>query len=600
MPTSRETDDDFRGGGPGWGHNHDLMWADVNWSYTEPTPTGIALGFEVVVFTGSDPNTTDNHLRGSKFVPLDNRRCILSYTQARGSTLATVNAAVRVVYPWAKSAWATSAASTSSTPPGTIVVGVDNLIPNPTSELGVMSGYGGVLVVSDAGNSYAGTYCRKLNSAATNATALTGYIACIYGDQFSFNCYVKGSTATPALQIVLKFLDASFGVVGTSTSAAQAGTTYTLLKLRGAVPAGAVYVQAFVQAGTTSAATFLYIDNLSLRRSITPDNMDGDGGFRVLNGHGNTGTSTADRVYYRGNNDPATLGGAPAIATLTVNPRVWDTTNKQIRCEFKLQPTASTDNLDGMRYIKVDLYRQSVAGTTATVTSLATFYVPVTDRLFNNTTDNNAANAVFAMMGHFDAGINAGFPAMICTLYNALGPSNANAYYSAAGWTAGTALTNNGTAWPAGITGGGTPPAGGGGGGGGACPAPWIMVDLPHGEQLRADQVEVGTIVQTIHPGTGTIGGWPVSAVSTEENDRWDVWVQDREEPYTFAPTHPFRTENGWTQLQDLVPGDTIVGEYPKIVERVTYRDHGTVIKLTVDMAHSYQTDGMLSSNIKN
>lgn len=71
--------------------------------------------------------------------------------------------------------------------------------------------------------------------------------------------------------------------------------------------------------------------------------------------------SSTSRVFYRGNIDTATRGGAPNIACLTVTRDRWDTTNKIMRFTFKLQPSALSDNLDGLRYAKVAITRNNVA-----------------------------------------------------------------------------------------------------------------------------------------------------------------------------------------------------------------------------------------------
>lgn len=71
--------------------------------------------------------------------------------------------------------------------------------------------------------------------------------------------------------------------------------------------------------------------------------------------------SGTSRVFYRGNIDTATRGGAPNIACLTVTRDRWDTTNKIMRFTFKLQPSALSDNLDGLRYAKVAITRNNVA-----------------------------------------------------------------------------------------------------------------------------------------------------------------------------------------------------------------------------------------------
>lgn len=563
----------------------------------------------------------------------------------------------------------------------------DNLIPNPTSEMGAAAtgSWESVLLVNDPANAYAGNWCRRLDASAANDTQLMDTIPCLYGDQHSFDCYVKGSSATPVLQLYLKYVNAAGAQVGLSPSTAYTGSTsQKALSVKGAVPAGAVGVQPWVKASTTAASSFLYFDQISLRRSIRPWHMDGDSGFRLLNGLKNLqGTGDInDRVFYAGNNDLSVRGGSPNIACLTVTPQKWDSTGHTGLVDFKIQPTAANDNLDAMRPTKAIIYSQSVpyvtsgainvtltkgspntltrnsggsgsfvtdgfiagmtnvllggfansannvpvtlSSVTATqityilassvaetsragvsvqtqpvLTSLGTFSVSTQDRLYAHPTDSNAANASTVSQAVADAGLTGGYAAATVTLNNASGPSDTHCFYAGPTGAAGVALVDGGASYPSTFSGGTAGGTGVGGGGGGSCPAPWVLVDLPEGLQKPAGDVAVGDILWTIHPGTGTIGGWPVLEVSTDESDRWDVALEGMAEPLTFAPTHPLRTETGWCHVQDLQPDTLILGETPRRVVSVAYRDRGPVVKITVDRAHSYQTSGILSSNIK-
>ncbi|WP_257306310.1 hypothetical protein [Geothrix campi] len=604
----RKVDDD--GGGSGGGSDAIYKWVDINWTFTEPSPAGLVKGFEVVIYTGTDPTDTSKYLKSpERGLLATDRRLVTTYSYRTYTAAPTnVNAAVRVVYPDGKSAWvATTSSLAPATPPVTAYQS-DNLIPNPTSELGAVVGYAGQLVVNDATNAYAGNYCRKLDASATNQTALTPVIPCIYGDQFSFDGYVKGSNGTVAAQLVLKFYDASGATVGTSTSVAFAGAVYqTMTPFRGAAGSSAVGVQAFVQASTTGAGQFLYFDNLSLRRAVKFNHMETDGGFRAANALKNllgTGT-TADRAFYVGNCDPNTLGGAPKISCLTITRRRWDTTLKIGRLELSLTPSGAptTDNLDGMRPAKIVWYRQSIPGTTATLTLLDTTYPSMHDRLFANTTDSNAANTVTTTTTLIDGGISTGCPACLVTLYNAFGPSETHCFYAATGNGDGSALVDNGQTWPAGITGGSGGGAGGGGGGGGSCPAPWVLVDVIEAgveTRKRADALVAGDLVVTYHAGTSTRGRWPIKAVSTVEGqERWDVTFEDGL-VLTDAVHHRFYLTDGrQVSIEDLQPGDIVAGDAPRVVVSAAYRDRGPVVAITVDMAYSYQTSGVLQSNLK-
>jgi hypothetical protein len=671
-------------GGGGGADRTDTFWIDVNWSWTEPPPTGLAQSFEVVIFTGSDPTDTTKYVETPAVIGIGSRRYVTSADIAKGKALPTWNAAVRTVYPWAKSAWAMAAATVTPAVPSYPTTTADNLIPNPTSEMGTTwLGYGSALVVNDAGNSYAGNWCRKLNTSATNATALTPLLPTTYGDYWSFSAWAKVSSASAAVQIYLQFTNASGTVLGTATSSSTSSTSYGLVSVQGTVPSGAVAVQAFVKASTTAAATFGYFDNLSLRRSVKFGHMEPDAGFRAINALKNTGSTTADRTWYAGNCDPGTKGGAPNISTLTVTRRRWDTTNHIGRIELKLQPTTASDNLDGMRPATVVWMSQSstpastgsitatmtgtggsrtitrnsggsgsfiadgfvggmlvtmagwansgnnVQGTISSVTATTLLFVasglinessragvtltanpalsvietthpPIHDRLFANATDSNSANASVNTAELIDAGVAQPYLAVTVTLYNAFGPSDTHCFYSAAGGADGVALVDNGTSFPASFTGGVGGGTGGGAGGGGGCPEVNEMVDLPGGQQKRAGDLMAGDLVYTMDPNTGTVGQWPVLESTPEDTDRlWALTLADGR-VLKFNERHRFRlASGGWCEIQDLEPGMVIGGTAPAAVASVSFFGPGTVQRITVDQVHSYQTGGILSSNIK-
>lgn len=672
-------------GGGGGGSNTDAIWIDVNWSFTEPLPQGLLQGFDVVVYTGATPNDTSSLVLPVTRVAAGDRRHVALVELVKGTAAPAMKAAVRTVYPQGLGAWTTVASSSTPTLPNLAAVGTDNLIPNPTSELGLaMQGYGSALVVNDSTNAYAGNWCRKLNASATNQTNLTPLIPCVYGDQFSYDCYVKGSSGTPNLALVLTFYDASGTSVGTSSSAAYTGgPAYVPLKVQGTVPATAVSVRASVKASVTAAGAFLYFDNLSLRRSVRFRHLEGDAGFRGLNAVANTGVTPADRVYIRGNNDPSVNGGAPNINTLTVTRRRWDSVNKTGRLDLKLQPGAAADNLDAMRPAKVAWYRQncpyagqvsgqnlsvtfgasnstynrttgsfvtdghqiggtftaagfsnagnngtftitgvstlsltvatttqvteaSAAGRTITsapaITAVDTTYPHIGDRQYLSSTDSNAANASLNTAQVQDSGVSGGVPAAVITLYNVLGPSDSNCFYTATGNgdSDGTTLLNAGQNFPASFnTGGAAGAAGGGGGGGGSCPTPETLIDLPGGRQKRADELQPGDLVWTIHQ-TGTIGAWPVLAATMSSAPAIFEVIFDDGLRLRFARNHRLRLDGaGWCEVQDLQAGDVVTGEHPRVVASVAELPGGPVVAITIDEAHAYQTSGLLNSNIK-
>lgn len=322
--------------------------------------------------------------------------------------------------------------------------------------------------------------------------------------------------------------------------------------------------------------------------------------YRALNAMANSGVTASDRTWYRGNADASTLGGAPAIARLTLTPRSWDTAGFTCRLDWKLHPTVAADNLDAMRYAKVELFRQSVAGTTATLTTLGVHYARLTDRLYADpSNDANTVNDALGSHPILDSGITAGVPAMRVTIYNASGPSDTHCFYSAAGWAAGTALTDNGVSWPAGITGAGGGGSGGGGGGGGTCPVHETPVLLADGESIRAGGLCVGMRVWTMHEETLEWGAAIVSAVSSHFSECLTLALEDGRE-LVASPNHRVYVRAvGWREIASLAPGDEIVGAMPAKVREVTRAGRRGVMKVTVDRAATFVTAGILSHNNK-
>lgn len=336
-----------------------------------------------------------------------------------------------------------------------------------------------------------------------------------------------------------------------------------------------------------------------------------DAWFRALNALASSGVAGSDRTWYRGNNDEATLGGAPAVGRLTVTPQLWDTTLQALRLDLKLAPTAASDNLDGLRYAKVKLYRAAARGAPYALTAICTFFVPLADRLYQTPGTDGAAGNVVTITGLcIDGGISAGYPAMEITLYNAAGPSNTNCYGPPAGWAAGTALTNHGTTWPAGTTGGTGGGAGGGGGGGGTCVTLDTPILLADGRTQRAADLVVGDRLRTMHEDGLHWGLHRVVAAETARVPELRV-VRCRDgRELMCTPTHRVYVRRrgtiapfGWCEAQHLEPGDILAGRPAAIVRAsvpvAVGPDGAEVVKLTVEGAHTYVSSGLLSHNIK-
>ena len=313
------------------------------------------------------------------------------------------------------------------------------------------------------------------------------------------------------------------------------------------------------------------------------------------------------RFWYGGNCDSGTLGGAPNINRLTLNPTVWDTTNHILWLDFLLAPSTSTDNLDSMRYATVQFYRQSAAGTTGTLTSIGpVFRVALKDRLYYNPgTDGDSGNVVGATLSAVHSSFSSGYIACIVTLYNASGPSAANCFYTPSGWSAGSSLVNNGTSFPSGLTGGGSGGGGGGGGGGTGCVPAGTLLLMADGSTLPIEQAEIGVEVaawddETLQPVSARIARTFVF----EDRALWRIVTADGE----LVCSHDHRILQGaaWVPAREVVVGTPtlwrlVTGElvYSTILEAAPTGDTAAVYHVGLDRGHVYCAGNLLAHNLK-
>ncbi|MCP3065786.1 hypothetical protein LXT21_44170 [Myxococcus sp. K38C18041901] len=145
---------------------------------------------------------------------------------------------------------------------------------------------------------------------------------------------------------------------------------------------------------------------------------------------------------------------------------------------------------------------------------------------------------------------------------------------------------------------GGQTGPGGQGAVGGGCPAPWVPILLSDGREVPAGELRVGAWVRTQDEVTLAWGDYPVTQAATLDADCRRLVLEDgRELVATY--NHRVRTEADWVELRHLERGARLVGEKPGVVARVEEAGRGPVVLLTVAGAHTYQTLGVLSHNVK-
>lgn len=131
------------------------------------------------------------------------------------------------------------------------------------------------------------------------------------------------------------------------------------------------------------------------------------------------------------------------------------------------------------------------------------------------------------------------------------------------------------------------------------CPAPWVKIQMADGSTIQAGDLKPGMQVWTQHEHTEQWGAYPVIAVSTVDNNRQRLLLEDGRE-FVGSDNHRVKTNNGWTQIVDLKPGDKIAQEHGEaVVKQIIELDAGPVVKITVQDAHTYVSEGFLSHNVK-
>lgn len=500
----------------------------------------------------------------------------------------------------------------------------------------------------------AGWLRRATADGSGNATiVVSDYIPCVAGDQFYATCQAAYGTAVRgSLLLNLAFYDGSKNYITSSSRSSSTATsgknnapsTLTVQTDSTGAPSGSCYVRFYATVSGATAGDSNNFNNFYATRMIARGMLQGDA-IQTTNytedGSGNPtagaklsiastalkvvaggmqigtyiftdyffrtlqaldGSNSGGRTIYRGNVDTTTRGGAPNIGTLTVTPTVWDTGRFMVWLDLAMQPTGVTDNLDAMRRAEIQMYRQSALGTTGTLTAAGpVFKMPITDRLYGNfPTDSSTSNLNTITAQIINANLSSGAPAAKVTLYNAYGASDTNCFYAGSTWAAGSSLTNNGTTWPAGLTGGtGGGTGGGGGGGGGGCPAPWVQITLASGLVVNAADLYEGAQVAGVDEVTLDPSAGVVSHLQKIWRERFAVVLEDGRAP-EFSRDHRLAvTGRGWVAVQQIQPGDVLVSNHPAVVQAVESRGLGIVVSFTVDGCHTYITDGLLSHNAK-
>ena len=336
-------------------------------------------------------------------------------------------------------------------------------------------------------------------------------------------------------------------------------------------------------------------------------------------------------ILYDGNGDRLTLScvtntPSPTGISSTYTPPVYDefsqalvtqayvtTSFSSYTClyhfNYTIQPKTWDDNLDAMRYMKVDIWSNSS-------TFYKTIYVVVPDRAYGSTTTvNTAANSV---SGQFSFSVPSTTPGYVfpgylrCSLYNVNGVSGSRDFNLGGSTAFGSAYTASNTTLggvavvpptvPTASTGGGT--------GGGTCPAPWVPIrivdraDPTKQMDVRADELSVTDKVVSrpdpdLEGASSKYSSYAVTAVTSHIGLLWNLTLQDGRQ-ISFSENHRLWTGTAWKKVQEFQVGDTLDGPQPGVVSDINQNNTFLVYRISIDPAcQTYVTNGILSHNVK-
>ena len=139
--------------------------------------------------------------------------------------------------------------------------------------------------------------------------------------------------------------------------------------------------------------------------------------------------------------------------------------------------------------------------------------------------------------------------------------------------------------------------------GGGGCPDPRVLITLADRTTKPAGEIQVGDLLYTMHETTKEFGIFAVTDMTIITQPMMNIMFTDGT-TLRVSKTHKFLMANGnWKQVFELFEsgqGSVIKGlEIDKTIQTIEHVGEGPAVKLTVEDAHTYISDGLVSHNIK-
>mgnify|MGYP003132935460 FL=1 len=125
------------------------------------------------------------------------------------------------------------------------------------------------------------------------------------------------------------------------------------------------------------------------------------------------------------------------------------------------------------------------------------------------------------------------------------------------------------------------------------CPDPSMLILMADGSEKKAGDLVVGDLIKTYHENTFELDDYKVEYVNILENvEKIKFTFEDK--VIICSRTHKFRVGDSWKEANDMVVGDEVSGKKLSTIEKA---EDGDVVHITVESAHTYICEGLLSHN---
>jgi hypothetical protein len=126
------------------------------------------------------------------------------------------------------------------------------------------------------------------------------------------------------------------------------------------------------------------------------------------------------------------------------------------------------------------------------------------------------------------------------------------------------------------------------------CPAPDMRILLANGDLKAAGELQIGDVVKTQHEHTLEWGEYPVTHVSVVPDATRLKFNFDSVDFVCSLDHKFFKAADKWVDAKDVCVGDMLSGQTVRGIEQA---EVGDVIRITIDNAHTYICEGLLSHN---